>query len=271
MAELYGVKISEGAIANLLLRVHQQLAAPVEQILERLRSARLMCSDETSARVDGKTQWEWVFQNEQVCLHIIRPSRGKQVIEEVMGEHRPQIWVSDLFSAQKANPASQWQVCLAHQLRDCQYVIDAGDDLFAPRMKRLLLKAIALQRRRHRLAPSTVERYKSRLRGALREILNLEPTHQDGQRLVKRYRAIWPHLLLFLDDEMVPPTNNSSEQALRWSVVFRKVTHGFRSDWGAELFAQMRSLIDTAKRQGISALDAILRALTSSQTDWLFS
>lgn len=271
MAELYGVRISEGAIANLLQRVHQQLATPVAQIVERLRRARLVCSDETSARVDGKTQWEWVFQNEQVCLHVIRPSRGKQVIEAVMGEHRPQIWVSDLFSAQKANPAAQWQVCLAHQLRDCQYAIDAGDHLFAPRMKRLLLKAIALQRRRHRLAPSTLEQYKSRLRGTLREILNLEPTHQDGQRLLKRYRSIRPHLLLFLDDETVPPTNNSSEQALRWSVVFRKVTHGFRSDWGAELFAQMRSLINTAKRQGISALDAILRALTSSQTDWLFS
>ncbi|WP_204150409.1 transposase, partial [Leptolyngbya sp. CCY15150] len=79
------------------------------------------------------------------------------------------------------------------------------------------------------------------------------------------------HLLLFLTDATVPPTNNASEQALRWSVVFRKVTHGFRSDWGAELFAQVRSLVNTAKRQGISALDAILRALTSSQTDWLFS
>lgn len=68
---------------------------------------------------------------------------------------------------------------------------------------------------------------------------------------------------------MIPPTNNSSEQALRWSVIFRKVTNGFRSDWGAELFAQVRSLVNTAKRQGISAFDAISRALTLQQTDWL--
>ncbi|MEB3210765.1 MAG: transposase, partial [Leptolyngbyaceae bacterium] len=74
---------------------------------------------------------------------------------------------------------------------------------------------------------------------------------------------------LFLTDETVPPTNNASEQALRWSVVFRKVTHGFRSDWGAELFALVRSIVNTAKRQGISALDAISRALTSQQHDWL--
>jgi len=269
MAELYGLMISEGAIANLLQRVQTILETPVNTIMERLRTARLLGSDETSARVNGQNQWEWVFQNDQVCVHVIRPSRGKAVIDSVMDGHCPHIWVSDLFSAQAAHPAEEWQVCLAHQLRDCQYAIDAGDELFAPRMKRLFLKAIALQRRRHILAPSTVEQYGSRLRGSLEEILQLEPTSDDGKRLLKRYRKIRDHLLLFLTDETVPPTNNASEQALRWSVVFRKVTHGFRSDWGAELFALVRSIVNTAKRQGISAFDAISRALTSQQHDWL--
>lgn len=269
MGELYGLTISEGAIANVLRRASAQLTTPVAGLVERLRSSRLVCSDETSARVNGQTQWEWVFQNEQVCVHVIRPSRGKRVIDEVLAEHQPQVWVSDLFSAQAAHPADDWQVCLAHQLRDCQYAIEAGDDLFAPRMKRLFLQAIAVHRRRSRLAASTVAQYRSRLRGSLREILNLQPTQADGQRLLKRYHKIRSHLLHFLDDETVPPTNNSSEQALRWSVVFRKVTHGFRSDWGAELFAQVRSIINTAQRQGISALDAISRALTSHQLDWL--
>lgn len=271
MAELYGLTISEGAIATLLRRVHNQLATPIAAIEQRLRRARLVCSDETGARVAGKNQWEWVFQNEQVCLHVIRPSRGKQVIDAVMAGHRPEVWVSDLFSAQTAHPAEHWQVCLAHQLRDCQYAIDRGDDLFASRMKHLLLRAIALQRRRHRLAPSTVKQYLSRCRGALCEVLNLEPTQADGQRLLKRYQKIRDHLLYFLEDETVPPTNNSSEQALRWSVVFRKVTHGFRSDWGTALFAQVRSLVNTAQRQGISAFEAIKRALTSTQADWLLS
>lgn len=269
MSDLYGLHLSEGAIANLLQRVRAQLENPVAKIVERLRSARLVGSDETGARVKGTNQWEWVFQNDQVCLHVIRPSRGKTVIDTVMAGHQPQIWVSDLFSAQAAHPAHDWQVCLAHQLRDCQYAMDAGDELFAPRMKWLLLKAIALQRRRHTLAPSTVQQYCARFRGLLREILNLNPKSVEGQRLLKRYQKIRPHLLLFLKDETIPPTNNASEQALRWSVVFRKVTNGFRSDWGAELFAQVRSLVNTAKRQGIAAFDAISRALTSHQTDWL--
>jgi transposase len=269
MSELYGLSLSEGAIANLLQQVQAQLETPVSKIVERLRRAHLVSSDETGARVHGKNQWEWVFQNDQVCLHVIRPSRGKTVIDSVMAGHQPQVWVSDLFSAQAAHPAQQWQVCLAHQLRDCQYAIDAGDELFAPRMKRLFLKTIALQRRRHTLAASTVEQYCARFHGSLREILNLKPKSVEGQRLLKRYQKIRAHLLLFLTDETIPPTNNASEQALRWSVVFRKVTNGFRSDWGAQLFAQVRSLVNTAKRQGISAFDAISRALTSQQADWL--
>lgn len=269
MGELYGLKISEGAIASLLKRTKQKLEMPMERILERLQSADLVGSDETSARVNGKNWWEWVFQNKQVCFHIIRPSRGKKVIEEVMDGHHPQTWVSDLFSAQKANPGENWQVCLAHQLRDCQYAIDSGDDLFAPRMKRLFLQAIALQRRRSQLAPSTVKQYCSRFRTSLKTILKLQPTNEEGQKLLRRYQDITEHLLLFLDDESVPPTNNASEQALRWSVIFRKITNCFRSEWGADLFAMIRSLFGTAYRQGISAFDAISLAFTSSHPDWL--
>lgn len=269
MGEMYGLKISEGAIANLLKRVKKKLKLPVAGILEELRNAVLVGSDETSARVNGKNWWEWVFQNEQVCFHVIDPSRGKKVIEEVMEGHCPDVWVSDLFSSQKANPAENWQVCLAHQLRDCQYAIDAGDDLFAPRMKRLFLQAIALQRRRSQLATSTVKQYCSRFRGALKTILKLSPTNEEGQKLLKRYQGITEHLLLFLDDESIPPTNNASEQALRWSVIFRKITNGFRSEWGADLFAMIRSLFGTAQRQGISAFDAISLAFTSPHTNWL--
>ncbi|MEG5067618.1 transposase, partial [Microcoleus sp. B3-A4] len=139
-ASVFGLKISEGAIANLLKKVKTSLDDQVTQILQRLRRAKLICSDETSARVNGQNQWEWVFQNPDVCLHIIRPSRASGVMYEVLGEHRPDIWVSDLFSAQKNHPAPQWQVCLAHQLRDCQYAIDAGDRIFAPAMKKLLFR-----------------------------------------------------------------------------------------------------------------------------------
>ena len=269
LSEVFGLDLSQGAIANVLSRVKGQLQAEVDRILVRLRSARLVGSDETSARVNGKNQWEWVFQNEQVCFHIIRPSRGGDVITEVMANHRPQVWVSDLFSAQKTHPADSWQVCLAHQLRDCQYGIDAGDAIFSPRMKRLLLRAFVLQKRWLDLAQSTRYQYRCRLYRDLRAVLMLSPTQADGIRLQTRYRELQDNRFLFLDDSTIPPTNNASEQALRWSVIFRKVTNGFRSDWGRDLFAAVRSIVNTGKRQGLSAFESILVALNPLES--LFS
>jgi transposase len=80
-------------------------------------------------------------------------------------------------------------------------------------------------------------------------------------RLQKRYRELQDHLFLFLEDSTIPLTNNASEQALRWSVIFRKVTNGFRSDWGRDLFAAVRSVVNTGRRQSLSAFESILVAL----------
>lgn len=262
MTEVFNVKISEGGLAELFKRVKSRLEPQVQGILERLQSSRLVCSDETSARVNGKNEWEWVFQNEEVCLHLIRPSRGAGVIAEVMGDNQPEIWVSDLFSAQKNNPAKTWQVCLAHQLRDCQYAIDAGDAIFAPTFKRLLLRAFVIHKNREKYTDSTLYQYRCDLNRRLKRALALVPNQEDGIRLNKRYTKIQEHLFLFIDDATIPPTNNSSEQALRLSVIFRKVTNCFRSDWGKNLFAAVRSIVNTGKRQGLSAFQAIINALS---------
>ena len=93
---------------------------------------------------------------------MIRHSRAANVVHEVLEGHCPLIWVSDLCSAQRGH-AEEWQICLAHQLRDCQFAIAAGDAIFAPRMKLLLLRTYALARRRHRLAESTRRTYRHRL------------------------------------------------------------------------------------------------------------
>ena len=261
-AQVYGVSISEGALANLFQRVKSRLDDRVEEILTRLRSSRLICSDETGARVHGRTQWEWVFQNTEVCVHVIRPSRGHGVIHEVLGDHRPTIWVSDLYSAQKHHPAEAWQVCLAHQLRDCQFALEAGDTVFAPRMQRVLLRAFAIHKRRDALAASTLYQYRCDLRRRVDRCLASQPTNPHGLRLQKRYTKIQENLFLFLDDASIPPTNNSSEQAIRMSTVFRKVTNGFRSDWGRDLFAAVRSVVNTGKRHGLAAFQAIQKALS---------
>ena len=261
LAHVFGLGISEGGLANLFQLVKGRLEDRVAEILTRLRCSRLICSDDTSARVNGQQQWEWVFQNAEACIHVIRPSRGQGVIQEILGVHRPLIWVSDLFSAQKNHPAEQGQVCLAHQWRDCQFAIDAGDAVFAPRMKAVLLRAFAIHQRRHTLAASTLYQYRGDLRRRVDRCVALQSANPHGRRLQKRDAKIQEHLCLFLEDATIPPTHNSSAPAIRMSTVFRKVTNGFRSTWGRDLFAAVRSIVNTGKRQGLSAYQALQEAL----------
>ena len=260
LGELFGLAISEGALDAAFRRGKPHFDADVASILARLRRARVVCSDETSVRIDGRTCWNWVFQNDEVVIHVIRRSRGAGVVAEVLGGHRPALWVSDLYGAQQGH-AEDWQICLAHQLRDCAYAIEAGDAVFAPRMKAMLLRAVVLARRSRGLAPSTRREYRRRLECALDAVMALAPTHRDGQRLRRRYGKLRSHLLTFLDHPEVPADNNGSERELRPTATCRKVTGGFRSDWGADLYAGICSVIGTAARQGVSAYQAIQQTL----------
>jgi transposase len=261
MAELFGLAISEGALDAAFRRAMPRMDAEVGAILARLRRARVVCSDETSVRVAGKTCWDWVFHNGEVVIHVIRNSRGAGVVGEVMDGHRPAIWVSDLYSAQQGH-AADWQICLAHQLRDCQFAIEAGDAIFAPRMKALLLRAFVLARRRHQLAASTRRQYRQRLERDLDAVMALLPTQRDGLRLRKRYGKVRGHLFTFLDHPDVGADNNGSERELRPTATYRKVTGGFRSEWGKDLFAAFRSVVGTAARRGIDAYQAVRMTLS---------
>jgi transposase len=260
LLDLFALSISQGALDAAFHRGKPRFDADVAAILARLRRARVIYSDETGVRIDGRGCWNWVFQNAEVVIHVVRRSRGAGVVAEVLDGHRPALWVSDLYGAQQGH-ADGWQICLAHQLRDCQYAIDAGDAVFAPRMKALLLRAAVLARRHRDLAESTRRQYRRRLDRDLDAIMVLAPSHHDGRRLRKRYGKLREHLFTFLDHPEIAADNNSSERELRPTATYRKVTGGFRSDWGADLFAAVRSVIGTAKRRGIDAYQAIRNTL----------
>ena len=134
----------------------------------------------------------------------------------------------------------------------------------APRMKRLILRAFAIARRRHQLAATTRRSYKARLERDMDAIMGLNVEQKDGRRLRKRYGKHRGSLFTFLDHPELAPDNNGSERALRPTATYRKVTGGFRSNWGADLYAAVRSTIGTAAKQGIHAFDAIRHALQPS-------
>jgi transposase len=279
MDELFSLSISEGAISNILARAREPLLAVTATIQAVVLASPVVCSDETSARVKGKNWWEvrqtplgtsvrfaarWVFVGTRAVLHIIQSSRGKAVVTALFGETRPAVWVSDMLGSQRGHGVL-WQVCLAHLLRDAAYAIECGDTAFSAPFRLLLLRAIAIGRRREMLKDTTLAQYLYDLDRRLDRIMAAVPLGEPGRKLRKRIAANRAHLFVFMTNRDVPYTNNVSERHLRPSVIFRKVTNGFRCEWGAETYAAFRSVVSTAKANRASVLDTI-RFVLSSQT-----
>ena len=258
---LLGLKISEGAIANMLARVAKPFAAEAEKIAHLVRSSPVIASDETSARVMGKTHWQWVFGAATAVYHTIAPTRGKIVPTAFLGGAKPKVWISDRLPAQ-CKHADAHQFCLAHLIRDAQYAIDAGDTVFAPAFKAFLQRACAIGRRRPDLADTTIKAYARHMTRELDRLLDLAPTEKNGRHLQAAIEVdARDKLLVFLTRRDVEPTNNVSERALRPSVIFRKVTNGFRSGWGAKVYADLCSIVATGRIAGRSPLASLRAAL----------
>jgi transposase len=177
-----------------------------------------------------------VFHHAHSAVFAVDPSRSKAVVSAFLGDFRPDIWVSDRFGAQMGW-ADESQVCLAHLIGDVQYAIDTGDTVLAPDIRHLLGRACRLGRRRPRLKDTTLKAYQARLDKRLDAIMARAPTSTAGIKLQRIIKKIRRHLFVFMTQRDVPPTNNGSERALRPAVTFRKVTNGFRTEWGAKLYA----------------------------------
>jgi transposase len=260
MNEVFGVVLSEGAIANILARAEAPMIVAAEKIAAQVRASKVVASDETSARVKGKTWWQWVLLSSTAIYHLIADTRGATVVSEFLQGAVPEIWVADRYAGQDGH-GLQRQVCLAHLLRDTQYAIDEGDTAFAPPFKRLLLRAVAIGQRRDTLKNTTLAQYQADLDRRLTKLLGQPPTTTAGRNLTRAIKKCRNDLFVFITRRDVPYTNNGCERALRPSVIFRKVTGCFRSHWGARLYAAAASVIATGRLNGKSALQAITETI----------
>lgn len=261
--DLWHLAISQGALANALARAARRLRAPAAAIREQVRASPTIGSDETSARVNGRTHWQWVFQTPTASYHVIVPRRNGEVVQEFLGDAEPPAWVSDLWKPQLNAPAARHQICLAHQLRELQYVVDREQSGWARDCQALLRRAIhrAHQRDRGMLRGAAYTAAIQKIEADCDALLAAPVEGAEASRLWVRFREHREHLFVFLYDPTVPPTNNASEQALRHSVVHRKVTGGFRSDWGADAHAILTTVLETARKRGDDLLATLHAAL----------
>jgi transposase len=266
---LFGLSVSEGALVEAVGRLGQALVPAAETIGDEVRTAAVIGSDETSARVDGTNWWEWVFQTATAAYHCIVRRRNTAVVLAFLDGVVPQAWVSDLWKPQLNAGAQLYQICLAHQLRDLAYAIQAETGparaaarAWAAAMAALLRQAIhtrnehvagQLDGATYAVAVATIEQSCDTL---LAEALTAGWSYDLQTRFQVHRRGV----LTFLHHLDVPPTNNASERSLRPSVVHRKVTGGFRSEAFAQGYAALRTVADTARKRGQPVFTTLLAA-----------
>lgn len=261
MRDVFGTSLSEGGAVAMVERAGQAAQPEAQAIGERVRQSAVIASDETSARVHGRNHWEWVFIGNGGEYHLIRRSRGQDVIDEFMAEYRAEVWLSDCWKPQLNAPADRHQLCLPHQVRALQGLIDKRPCLeWAREMQTLFRAAMHLGKRREMLTARGYRRQMTLLERRL-DRLSARRVSGVGANLLDRYRTHRAHLLLFLHRADVPSDNNACERGLRPSVIHRKVMGSFRSDWGAQAYAALATVLNTAKRAGENVFQKLINLM----------
>ena len=268
-AEVFGLRISEGALVAAVARLGTKLAPDAAVIAQAVRDAAVVGSDETRMRVDGQTYWAWVFQTETAAVYRSAPRRNAEVLLTFLDGAVPGVWLSDLFSAQLKAPTAGDQSCHAQQLRDLRYAEQwergearQAERTWARQFAALLRRAIHW-RNQHAdggdADPGVVAEVTAitaESAGLLRQQLRMGASYRLQTRFLVHRAGLWT----FLHNPAVPPTNNSSAQALRPLVVHRKVTNGFRAAAAAARYAARRTVAETARRRGQSVVATLLTA-----------
>jgi transposase len=251
LQDVLDISLSEGGAVAVIERAGDAAQPEAEAIGEQVRQSKVIGSDETSARVNGRNWWEWVFQSPAGEYHLIVPSRGQNVIDAFMRDARAEVWNSDCWKPQLNAPADLHQLCIPHQIRNLQKLIDERPHLrWAQEMQDLFRGAVHLGHRRDELTGLGFQGQVTRLEKRLDELLHRRVMGRLAVNLLDRYRTHREHLFVFLHRPDVPPDNNACERALRPSVIHRKVLGSFRSEWGPRVYAALATVLNTAKRAG---------------------
>jgi transposase len=259
LQDVLDIPLSEGGAVAILERAGEAAQPEAEVIGEQVRQSKVIGSDETSARVNGCNWWEWVFQSSAGEYHLIVPSRGQNVIDAFMRDARAEVWNSDCWKPQLNAPADLHQLCIPHQIRNLQKLIDERPHLrWAQEMQDLFRGAVHLGHRRDELTVPGFQGQVTRLEKRLDELLHRRVTGRLAVNLLDRYRTHREHLFVFLHRPDVPPDNNACERALRPSVIHRKVLGSFRSEWGPRAYAALATVLNTAKRAGENAFQKLV-------------
>ena len=256
MRDVFGLEsFSQGTVKNILSRNANKAKAVYMALLSYIAKEKCAGMDETGVYINRLLCWFWCLQCEKYCYVFADRSRGIKALEEhgILPYLKRLILYTDRHSTYFTLEVSGHQVCLAHLLRNLQYLCDINkEQQWAGSVQELLRDAIHTWNENKCGVPGTEVRksFEKRMDRLLEEDVGHYGKEfqalQNGMIMCKGY------LFTFLDHEGVPHHNNSSEGAIRILKVKTKVSGGFRTQAGADQYACFHSILETAKRNGKS-------------------
>lgn len=267
LGTLFRVEIGLGSIPAQEQRLSQALAQPVQEAQTFVRRQPAVNVDETGWTQANQSCWLWVGSTPEVAVFLLRASRGRQGVTDLLGSDYVGIVGSDRLSAYNGFPDEQRQLCWSHLRRDFQALVDRGGH--STLIGRLLLDQVKLFFPLwHRVRDGTLTRqaFQEAMRPIRREVESLlqlgallvehRQTQATCRNLLKRRSALWT----FVDQEGVEPTNNAAEQALRRGVIWRKRSFGSQSQAGSRFVERILTVVISLRRQQRDVLDFLTDA-----------
>jgi transposase len=263
LADLFGVQMGLGTIANLEHATGQAVAEPMAEARAYVQQQPAAYLDETGWREGRQRAWLWTAVTAGITVFVVRLSRSANVAHELLGEHFWGWLVTDRWSAYTWYPAWRRQVCWAHLLRDIEAMIERGGQSGE------IGEALRVQARQmfqwwHRVREGTLAHrtFASYMWPVRREVERLLETGQTCgvpktagtcRELLKLRQALWT----FVRHTGVEPTNNTAERAIRPGVLWRKGSFGTQSAAGSRFVEAMMTVVATLQQQHRNVLDYV--------------
>jgi transposase len=255
---ILGVPISRGAIQRAVDRVSGAIKPYYEAIAEQARSAKVNYIDETAWYQHGVLAWLWVMVNATVALFTVQASRSQAAFEALVGRWAG-ILVSDGYVVYR-----QWlhgrQACLAHLIRRARGLSERKEPDLAWFGGRTMAELQRLVHWAH--APPTageVQTWYMRMVHLLNQYRGRRDEAGTFARTLEREMgALWT----FVVEQGVEPTNNRAERALRFAVLWRKISQGSYNAKGDRWVERILSLRETCRLRGIPTFPILVEAVT---------
>lgn len=265
------VPISEGGIHYLLGKLAKKAKPAYEMIKNKLalETGGFIGSDETGVKVGGEKYWAWTWQNDEATFITITDNRAQRSITETFGAgFENAVLVHDCWKSHFNTQALSHQICMAHLLRDLNYLTERYNHKWSRICKTLFKTALGLKNQMGGTDYFITQPKRSLIEKRLDKLLGYSlPNNHDElvsfQRRLVKYRN---YLLTFLYHQKVPPDNNASERAIRNIKVKQKVSGQFKSPNGAFIFAVLRSVTDTVLKNKQNVIRS-LNTIANLQTD----